>query len=87
MTAPSPAYISVSRVSLVLARSPGGLVKGGVDTLLEGTSAYRQTYTADRLCPEELAAFYDDVDHEARSWIGLWRCVLEDVCTLQPKLF
>lgn len=87
MTSRLPAYIAHSFVAFGVTLSPGGLLSGGVLSELTGTEPFRHDVTADKSCPEELAAFYDDLDHDVRTWSGLFRCALEDVIRYQPKLF
>jgi len=48
---------------------------------------YVRNYYADPADPEEVAAFYDDVSHEARTWRQLFDIALDDLCHMQPKLF
>ena len=54
---------------------------------LPGMAPYVRNYYADPADPEEVAAFYDDVTHEARTWRQLFDIALDDLCHMQPKLF
>lgn len=66
---------------------PGFRVSVVTGLMLPGVELSKRAFRADKRCPDELAALYDDVLHEVRISQQLFALCLEDVTQVQTRLF
>lgn len=60
-------------------------LRGGL--VLPGVEEERVRFSADRRCPDELAALYGDVEHWMRRSQQMMYLWLESVCQVQTSVF
>jgi hypothetical protein len=81
------AVATTVHLSLDLVSQPGGVLCAQIRCDLPGVDTYLRDYVCNPQWPDELAAFYDDVRHDVRTWLHCWSLALDDLCHVQPQLF